>query len=67
MRGLQWLGFELDEQANATGGRADTGIRRISTAASAAEAWVIPTDEEAMLARHGLAVLDTSGSTGGGG
>lgn len=67
MRGLQWLGFELDEQANAAGGRADTGIRRISTPASAAEAWVIPTDEEAMLARHGLAVLGTSGTTGGGG
>lgn len=61
LRGLGWLGFELDEEANAAGGRADTGIRRISTDASTAEAWVIPTDEEAMLARHGLAVLAASG------
>jgi acetate kinase len=41
-----WLGIELDEAANAAGGP------RISTAKSATAAWVIPTDEELMIARH---------------
>lgn len=67
LRGLDWLGFELDEAANAAGGRTDTGIRRISTDASATEAWVIPTDEEAMLARHGLEVLGAWGTGDRGG
>jgi acetate kinase len=61
LRGLRWLGFELDEAANTGGGRnGDDGIRRITTAGSAVEAWVIPTDEESMLARHGLEVLEAN-------
>lgn len=49
---LSWLGLTVDETANAAGGTA-----RISASGSRAEAWVIPTDEEAVIARHTLAVL----------
>ena len=41
-----WLGVELDEAAN------DAGGPRISTPASRVSAWTIPTNEEAMIARH---------------
>jgi acetate kinase len=41
-----WLGIELDEAANAHAGP------RISTARSKVSAWVIPTNEELMIARH---------------
>ena len=42
----------LDAAANAAGGP------RISTEGSRVSAWVIPTDEESMIARHTLAVLE---------
>ncbi len=41
-----WLGIELDDESNARKGP------RISTTASAVSAWVIPTNEELMIARH---------------
>ena len=41
-----WIGIELDATANASGGP------RISTPPSRASAWVIPTNEELMIARH---------------
>ena len=41
-----WLGVELDSVANAAGGPC------ISTAGSRTQAWVIPTNEELMIARH---------------
>jgi acetate kinase len=46
-----WLGVELDVEANRTGGP------RISREGSAPTAWVIPTDEEAMIARHTLRLV----------
>ncbi|MEW5729442.1 MAG: acetate/propionate family kinase [Pseudomonadota bacterium] len=46
-----WLGLRLDEQGNAAHGP------RISTPDSAVSAWVIPTDEELMIARHTRGVL----------
>jgi acetate kinase len=46
-----WLGIELDAAANAE------GRARITTPGSRVSAWVIPTDEELMIARHTLAVL----------
>jgi acetate kinase len=46
-----WLGLELDPDANARHGP------RISRAGSGPAAWVIPTDEELMIARHTGAVL----------
>jgi acetate kinase len=45
-RGAQWLGLEFDEKANAGGGP------RISREGSRVRAWVIPTDEELMIALH---------------
>jgi acetate kinase len=45
-QGLAWLGLELDDAANARNGP------RISTAGSRVSAWVIPTDEERMIAHH---------------
>ena len=53
-RDAAWLGIELDEDANQA--RA-SGAHCISTAASRVAAWVIPTNEELMIARHTLAVL----------
>ena len=41
-----WLGLELDEDANARHGPC------ISTSGSRVSAWVVPTDEELMIARH---------------
>jgi acetate kinase len=49
-RNLAWLGVELDERANAAGGP------RISAPGSAVSVWVIPTDEELMIAQHTLAL-----------
>jgi acetate kinase len=45
-----WLGLRLDEAANRAGGP------RISTPDSRVSAWVIPTDEERMIAEHTVAV-----------
>ena len=45
-RDAAWLGVQLDSAANAGGGP------RISTAGSRVSAWVIPTNEELMIARH---------------
>jgi len=45
-RAAAWLGVDLDETANAVHGP------RISSAASRTRAWVLPTDEELMIARH---------------
>ena len=57
-RDAAWLGIELDEAANQAHA---PGARRISTAGSRVAAWVIPTNEELMLARHTLTVLKASG------
>jgi acetate kinase len=46
-----WLGVTLDEAANQAGGP------RISAPGSRVAVWVIPTDEEAMIARHTLDVV----------
>ena len=45
-RQAAWLGIELDAAANAKHGP------RITAAASRTSAWVIPTNEELMIARH---------------
>jgi acetate kinase len=45
-RQAEWLGVVLDTAANAAGGP------RISTPSSHTSAWVIPTNEELMIARH---------------
>ena len=51
MRGCAWLGVVPDEARNAI------GKDRISADASRIDVWVIPTDEERMIARHTRSVL----------
>ncbi len=51
LRAAAWVGVELDAAANAAHGP------RLSTAGSRASAWVIPTNEELMIARHTQALL----------
>ena len=53
-RDAGWLGVSLDEAAN------DAGGPRISPSGSAAAAWVIPTDENLMVARHTRQLIDTT-------
>jgi len=48
---LHWLGLELDPDANLRGGP------RISCEGSKVACYVIPTDEEMMIARHTLATI----------
>jgi acetate kinase len=48
---IAWLGIELDAAANAAHGP------RISTPGSPVSAWVIPTNEEAVIARQALALV----------
>ncbi|GAB3762514.1 acetate kinase [Ramlibacter monticola] len=47
----RWLGVELDPAANTKGGP------RISAAGSRTAAWVVPTNEELMIARHTRAII----------
>ena len=49
-RALAWLGLDLDADANAGNGP------RLSQAGSRIEAWVIPTDEERLIARRTAAL-----------
>jgi acetate kinase len=50
-RAGQWLGLRLDTAAN------NSGQTRISTPDSQVSAWVIPTNEELMIARQVFATL----------
>ena len=52
LEGMEWIGIELDRTAN----RASAPI--ISSQRSRVRVFIIPTDEEAMIVRHTLAVLD---------
>jgi acetate kinase len=49
-----WLGIEADAAANATQGP------RLTMPGSRTRAWVIPTDEELMIARHTRALIDAA-------
>jgi len=53
-RDAHWLGLELDEEANEKGGPC------ISWMGSRVTAWVIPTNEELMIARHTRRLLGAS-------
>ena len=55
-RDAAWLGLELDRAANETGGP------RISAADSRVTAWVIPTNEELMIAQHTQRLIARAGS-----
>ncbi|MEF8708942.1 MAG: acetate/propionate family kinase [Candidatus Accumulibacter propinquus] len=50
-RQAQWLGLEIDADAN------ERGDTRISRVGSRMSAWVVPTNEELMIARHTRALL----------
>ena len=50
-RSSAWLGIELDQAANAQNGP------RVLTPGSRVSAWVIPTNEELMIARHTSSLL----------
>ena len=52
-RDAGWLGVELDAAANASGGP------RISAASSQVSVWVMPTNEELMIARHTRRVIES--------
>ena len=52
-RDAAWLGVDIDEAANTA------GPGRISTASSRVAVWVIPTNEERMIARHTRHLLET--------
>ena len=54
-----WLGVSLDEEANQ---EQASGARCISTGGSRVAVWVIPTNEELMIARHTQAVLQGRGA-----
>jgi acetate kinase len=51
-RDAAWLGVELDPDANTKGGPC------ITTPRSRVTAWIIPTNEELMIARHTVRVLE---------
>jgi acetate kinase len=57
-RELGWLGLELDAEANRSGGP------RISTEGSRVSTWVIPTDEEWMIAHHVVTLLGNAQHSG---
>jgi acetate kinase len=52
-RDAAWLGVEPDASANARGGP------RINASGSRVSVWVVPTDEELMIARHTQRVLES--------
>jgi acetate kinase len=56
-RDAAWLGVSLDEAANASAG---SGIARLSAPDSKVSVWCIPTNEEAMIARHTVQLLEGS-------
>jgi acetate kinase len=56
LTGMEWMGLVLDDEAN------EASAQMISTKASPTAIFVIPTDEERMIARHTLETLNTAGS-----
>jgi acetate kinase len=56
-RDARWTGLVLDEAANAAGGP------RISQGGATVSAWVIPTNENLMVARHTRRLLDSRKKT----
>jgi acetate kinase len=56
LRRLGWLGFLLDESANLAGGLL------LTRADSPRSAYLIPTDEEVVIARHTLALIGRTGA-----
>jgi acetate kinase len=53
--GLQWLGVELDAERNEATVGGSEGL--ISASGSRVEVWVVPTDEELLIARDTVRVV----------
>jgi acetate kinase len=53
LRGLSWLGFQVNKPANELSGAVD----RLLTHDAGPQAWAVGTDEELMIARHTRAIL----------
>ena len=53
---LEWLGLRFDSKAN------QSQATQVHTSGSQVEAWVLPTNEELVIARHTLALLRTQAS-----
>jgi acetate kinase len=53
-----WIGIALDEEANVRGGPL------ISRSGSAVSAWVVPTNENLMVARHTRRLIEETAGTG---
>ncbi len=54
LRGLEFFGFEIDDEKNSTRGK----IQEISTEDSKIKVFVIPTNEELMIARDTVKLID---------
>ena len=54
MTDAEWLGIKLDPEANKCRGE----IKKISAADSKVEVWVVPTNEELLIARDTLAMVN---------
>ena len=59
LEGMEWIGIELDRFANRDSAQV------ISSERSRVRVFVIPTDEEVMIARHTIAVLDRAAAQAG--
>ena len=59
LESMEWLGIELDETRNRTAPGTQPTI--ISSERSRVRVFVIPTDEEAMIARH---TIEATGGAG---
>jgi acetate kinase len=59
LEGMEWIGIEIDAAANRAADGRQPAV--ISSDASRVRVFVVPTNEEAMIARHTLDVLDRRG------
>jgi acetate kinase len=56
LQGAAWLGVAIGDEANASG-------PRLTSVESPASAWVIPTDEDLMVARHSWTLIGDVGDS----
>ncbi|MCV0424198.1 MAG: acetate/propionate family kinase [Roseibium sp.] len=52
LEGLSWLGVDVDEQAN------EAGSAKLHAADSRVEVWIVPAEEEEMIARNALSLTE---------
>lgn len=60
LQGLEWLGLEIDAELNERTVNGNEGP--ITTPKSAIQAWVIPTDEELLIARDTVRIVSGEGA-----